>query len=58
MSGDDDTVVPARASRLAAERLGADSLRLLAETGHLPMDERPAELAAVLLEFFAEREER
>merc|ERR1711865_101195 len=89
VSGDDDRVVPARASRLVADILLASSSSssslLIGEkkseseseseennttslsslspstvyyeiegTGHLPMDEKPEELANVLLEFILE----
>ena len=37
--------------RRVAELVGASRLVTLAETGHLPMDERPEELAALLLEW-------
>jgi len=53
VTGDDDRVVPARASRRVAELLGAENT-VFAEmlgVGHLPMDERPGELAEILLEF-------
>ena len=41
----------ARARRVA-ELLGADEFTTMAETGHLPMDERPEETAKLLLDFF------
>ena len=52
-TGDDDRVVLPRASRRVAELVGAERFEELAETGHLPMDERPEEVAAMLLDFFA-----
>jgi len=50
VTGDDDRVVPVRASRRVAGLLGSD-VRLMKDTGHLPMDERPEELAKILLDF-------
>jgi pimeloyl-ACP methyl ester carboxylesterase len=51
VTGDSDFVVPVRASRLVAELLGTPSLVEMAETGHLPMDERPEELGKILVGF-------
>lgn len=53
VTGDDDQVVPARASRRVAEVLGTENADFveMAGVGHLPMDERPTELAEILLEF-------
>ena len=52
LTGDDDRVIPPAASKRTADLLGADSRYVeLAETGHLPMDERPEEVAGVLLDF-------
>ena len=39
-------------ANLTAELLGADEFTTMAETGHLPMDERPEETAKLLLDFF------
>ena len=50
ITGDSDFVVPVRSSRKVADLLDAE-LRELAETGHLPMDEKPADVAALLLDF-------
>ena len=55
ISGDSDTVVPPMASQRAAELLGADRYETMAETGHLPMDERPWQLSESLLNFFGTR---
>ena len=51
-TGDADGVVAPRASARVAELLGADEFTTMAETGHLPMDERPEETAKLLLDFF------
>ena len=62
ITGEDDRVVPAKASRRVADLLGAGG-DAVADTaiyvemegvGHLPMDERPEELAEVLLDFMKE----
>ena len=54
-TGDDDSVVAVGASERVAELLGEDvPFELLEQTGHLPMDERPDELAALLLRFIAD----
>ena len=50
ITGDSDFVVPVRSSRKVADLLDAE-LRELAETGHLPMDEKPGDVAALLLDF-------
>ena len=52
-TGDADRVVPTRASQRTAELLSAESYVELEGTGHLPMDERPGELASLLLDFFS-----
>lgn len=55
-TGDDDRVVRVAASERVAALLGEEArFELLAETGHLPMDERPDELAALLLDFVARK---
>jgi len=63
ITGEDDRVVPAKASRKVADLLGAGG-DAVADTaiyvemkgvGHLPMDERPEELAEVLVDFMKER---
>ena len=57
ITGDDDRVVPVRASRRVAALLGlggregGGGAREMAETGHLPMDEQPEALAEALLPF-------
>ena len=51
VTGDSDFVVPVRASKLVAELLGTTSLVEMAETGHLPMDERPKEVGEILVAF-------
>jgi len=57
ISGDDDTVVPARASKRVASLLNGETTTNtcnyveLPSTGHLPMDEKPEEMARVLLDF-------
>ena len=51
VTGDSDRVVPVRSSRKVADLLGTGLVEL-AETGHLPMDECPDDLAASLLDFF------
>ena len=50
MTGDVDRIVPASATATVADLLGAEA-RTIADTGHLPLDERPQEVADVLLEF-------
>ena len=50
VTGDVDRIVPASATATVADLLGADA-RTIADTGHLPLDERPQEVADVLLEF-------
>ena len=50
VTGDTDGVVPPAATSTVADRLGTET-RILTETGHLPLDERPQEVADVLLEF-------
>jgi len=52
VTGDVDRIVPASATGTVAELLGADA-RTIADTGHLPLDERPQEVADVLLEFIS-----
>jgi len=56
VTGDDDRVVSARASRRVAELLGTENTMFveMAGVGHLPMDEQPRELAEILLEFMGE----
>ena len=54
-TGDADGVVAPRASARVAELLGADEFTTMAETGHLPMDERPEETAKLLLDFLKGR---
>ena len=44
--------MPVRASARVAELLGGSEMRVLEQTGHLPMDEQPEEVARVLMEFF------
>ena len=61
ITGDDDRVVPVRASRRVAALLGlggregggagGGGAREMAESGHLPMDEQPEALAEALLPF-------
>ena len=50
VTGDVDRIVPPSATATVADLLGAEA-RTLAETGHLPLDERPREVAHLLLEF-------
>ena len=50
VTGDVDRIVPPSATATVADLLGAEA-RTLAETGHLPLDERPREVADLLLEF-------
>ena len=52
VTGDVDRIVPASATATVADLLGADA-RTIADTGHLPLDERPQEVADVLLEFIS-----
>ena len=52
VTGDVDRIVPASATATVADLLGADA-RTIADTGHLPLDERPHEVADVLLEFIS-----
>ena len=52
VTGDVDRIVPASATAMVADLLGADA-RTIADTGHLPLDERPQEIADVLLEFMS-----
>mmetsp|Transcript_31096 Transcript_31096/g.50184 ORF Transcript_31096/g.50184 Transcript_31096/m.50184 type:complete len:140 (-) Transcript_31096:204-623(-) len=52
VSGDDDRVVPVKASQRVAELLGvSEGAQVMQDTGHLPMDERPQQLAESLLAF-------
>lgn len=51
-TGGDDRMVSAKASQRVAELLDAECFEQWPETGHLPMHERPNELASLLLEFF------
>ena len=55
ISGDDDSVVPVRASRRVSDLLSAQELEIMSKTGHLPMDERPQQLASLLLRFMSQR---
>ena len=50
--GDVDRIVPTSATATVADLLGAEA-RTIADTGHLPLDERPQEVADVLLEFIS-----
>ena len=50
LTGDSDNVVPFRASKRVAELLDVP-LEVFEDTGHLPMDERPEELAQSLIKF-------
>ena len=52
-TGDSDKVVTVRHSERVGELLDAERFETLKETGHLPMDERPEELAEMLLKFIA-----
>ena len=52
VTGDDDRIVPVRASRRVGEILDAEVLEMK-EVGHLPMDERPEEFARILLRFIS-----
>ena len=52
VTGDVDRIVPASATATVADLLGAEA-RTIADTGHLPLDERPQEVADVLLEFIS-----
>ncbi len=52
VTGDVDRIVPASATATVADLLGAEA-RTIADTGHLPLDERPQEIADVLLEFMS-----
>ena len=54
VTGDDDQIVPVRASKRVAHLLGVE-LQELPDTGHLPMDERPGSMADALLDFLSER---
>lgn len=51
-TGDDDRIVSPQASLRVADLLAAERFEKFNETGHLPMDERPEEVAALLLDFF------
>ncbi len=51
VTGAGDRLVPARHARFAAERIPNAELRVIPRALHNPMDERPAELDGVLLEF-------
>lgn len=53
-TGDSDKVVTVRHSERVGELLDAERFETFNETGHLPMDERPEELAAMLLKFMAD----
>ena len=50
-TGDVDPIVQPKASERVAELLGAERFERLEATGHLPMDERPEEVATLLLDF-------
>ena len=52
VTGDVDRIVPASATATVADLLGAEA-RTIVDTGHLPLDERPQEVADVLLEFIS-----
>jgi len=54
-TGDDDRLVPSRGSKRVAELLEAERFEEIQETGHLPMDERPEELVALLLDFIGRK---
>ena len=56
LTGDDDRVVPVRATRRVAELLGVKKVEEMLDTGHLPMDERPDEFAKILLRFMVGRD--
>jgi len=51
VTGDDDRIVPVRASRRVAELLAAEEILEMEEVGHLPMDEKPEEFAQIMLRF-------
>jgi pimeloyl-ACP methyl ester carboxylesterase len=50
VTGDEDNVVPVRASTRVASLLDVE-LDVIEKCGHLPMDERPEELARMMIDF-------
>jgi pimeloyl-ACP methyl ester carboxylesterase len=54
--GDADRIVPLEIGRGLLERIPDARLEVLPETGHLPLEERPAAANAVLLRWLEETE--
>ncbi|GMH88627.1 hypothetical protein TrVE_jg3263 [Triparma verrucosa] len=54
VTGDEDNVVPVRASTRVASLLGVE-LDVIEKCGHLPMDERPEELARMMIDFINDK---
>lgn len=52
--GEEDALIPAADGRRAAERMPCGRFVALPGAGHLPMEEKPAELAAALRDFLAD----
>jgi pimeloyl-ACP methyl ester carboxylesterase len=53
LSGDSDVIIPVDKSRELARRIQNSSFRVIEKCGHLPQEERPDELMAVIIEFIA-----
>lgn len=51
LSGDSDVIIPVDKSRELARRIQNSSFRVIEKCGHLPQEERPDELMAVIIEF-------
>ena len=54
VTGDEDNVVPVRASTRVASLLDVE-LDVIENCGHLPMDERPEELARMMIDFINDK---
>lgn len=51
--GENDALVPAWNSQRLAALLPGCSLKVLPETGHMPMEERPHQFVAMVSEFLS-----
>ncbi len=53
ITGDDDRIVPTEQSLRLADELPNATLKVIAQSGHLPHEERPAEFVQAVTEFLA-----
>ena len=56
ITGDDDRIVPTEQSLRLAEELPNATLNVIAESGHLPHEEKPSEFMQAILAFLSELE--